>query len=116
MNFMAMWAEMGFGARLIVITLGLMSIYSMGVMVERILAIRKSKRESRMYADKLARALEAGADDVAIAAAEPLKAGYLPRVLGSGLREYQLALAQGKSPHEVIELTERGLDRAQSRM
>jgi len=114
-SYAALWAEMGMGARMVVITLALMSIYSLGVMVERIIHFRKSRRESMLYAEKLARALEAQADDVAVAAAQSLKVGYLPKVLGAGLREYSLAIDQGKEGHDVIDLTERALDRTKER-
>jgi len=114
-SYAALWHEMGVGARMVVITLALMSIYSLGVMVERLLNFRKARRESMMYAEKLARALEAQADDVAVSAAQSMRFGYLPKVLGSGLREYSLASEQGKDHHEVMDLTERAMDRAKDR-
>src|SRR5688572_23845515 len=99
-SYAALWAEMGAGARMVVITLALMSIYSLGVMVERIITFRKARLQSMQYAEKLARALEAQADDVAVAAAQSLRFGYLPKVLGAGLREYMLSSEQGKTHQE----------------
>lgn len=116
-SYSALWAEMGFGARSVAITLALMSIYSLAVTVERFFAIRKAREQSLKYAPLLARALESGNDDDAAAAGEPFKLGYLPRTLSTGIKEYQLLAKQGGRHHEeIIELTEKAMERSASRV
>ena len=107
---------MGMGAKMVVITLALMSVYSLGVMVERLLAIRKSRQQSLRYAGLLNSMLARGETHDAAAAAESLKLGYLPRVLGAGLKEYQNVIDRtDQSKHDKIELTERAIDRTMQR-
>lgn len=115
-SYGALWAEMGMGARGVVITLALMSIYSLGVMVDRLIALRKGRQLSVKYATMLNTMLQQGQTEDAAAAADSLKAGYLPRVLGAGLKEYRNVSSKGvHTKHEVLDLTERALDRTTQR-
>ncbi|MCC6809871.1 MAG: MotA/TolQ/ExbB proton channel family protein [Deltaproteobacteria bacterium] len=117
MTIAVLWASMGFLAKAVVITLAVLSIYSIGVMVERFIAIRKARQQSVAYAERLAPLLESEEDDDAIAAAESLKQGYLPRVLAAGLKEYQILAAQPhRSQDEVLQLTEKALERNAQRV
>jgi biopolymer transport protein ExbB/TolQ len=116
-SYVEMWATMGWGARGVVIVLALMSIYSLGVTVERLFALRKSRQQSIRYADLVARALDADALNDAIAAATPLSVGYLPRVISAGLSEYTLLAEQeGRHAEEVLELTDKALERTSVRV
>jgi biopolymer transport protein ExbB/TolQ len=115
--FLGLWVEMGFGARAVVIILALMSIYSLGVMVERFFAIKKAREQSDKFATRAAPLIEAGEIDDAIGAAEPLKLGYLPMVVAVGLKEYQILAAQeGRTSDEVLTLTEKALERSAGRV
>jgi len=115
-SYSALWAQMGMGAKTVVIVLALMSIYSLGVMVERLFAFRKGRKLSLRYATLLNSMLTNGALDDAAHAAESLKAGYLPRVLGAGLKEFRNASSRpDKTKEEAIQLTERALDRTSVR-
>ena len=116
LSYVARWASMGMGARGVVITLALMSIYSLGVMVDRLVALRKGRQLSVKYASMLNALLAQGQTDDAANAADSLKAGYLPRVLGAGLKEYRNVMQKGvHSKEEVLDLTERALDRTAQR-
>src|SRR5690349_1942192 len=115
--FINLWAEMGIPARLVVITLAVMSVYSIGVMVERIIAIRKARAQSVKFAGQLAALLESGNDEDAVAIADSLKLGYLPRVLGAGLKEYEILAAQeGRQQEEILELVEKAMERTAGRV
>jgi biopolymer transport protein ExbB/TolQ len=117
LSYAELWATMGWGARGVVITLALMSIFSLGITVERLLALRKSKQQSLKYAELVARALDADALHDAISAATPLTVGYLPRVISAGLREYALLAEQeGRHAEEVLELTDAALERTAARV
>jgi len=116
-SYSEMWASMGWGARSVVITLALMSVYSFGVTVERLLALRKSRQQSLKYADLVARALDADALNDAVAAATPLTVGYLPRTISAGLAEYVLLAEQdGRHAEEVLDLTDKAFDRTTVRV
>lgn len=83
------WAHMGLFARLIVIVMGLMSVASFVVIIERVLYFNKSRNESRAFAAKMGAML--GKGDVAKAAATKLgdDIGYLGRVIRAGLMAYR---------------------------
>lgn len=115
-SYGALWAEMGVGARGVVITLALMSIYSLGVMVDRLIALRKGRQLSVKYATMLNAMLQQGQTEDAANAAEGLKGGYLPRVLGAGLKEYRNVVSKGvHTKHDILDLTERALERTTQR-
>jgi biopolymer transport protein ExbB/biopolymer transport protein TolQ len=83
------WAHMGLFARLIVITMGLMSVASFAVIAERALFFTRSLNESRAFAGKMGAMLAKG--DLAKAAGAKLgdEIGYLGRVIRAGLQAYK---------------------------
>ena len=91
------WAHMGLFARLIVITMGLMSVASFVVIIERGLFFMKSRDESRAFAAKMGAILAKG--DVGKAAGTKLgnDIGYLGRVIRAGLQAYQTTVILKKS-------------------
>src|SRR2546423_765027 len=52
-SLVGMWKSMGLPARLVVITLAIMSVYSLSVMAERLFSFSRAKDQSRKYAEKL---------------------------------------------------------------
>ena len=52
-SLLGMWKSMGIPARLVVIVLAIMSIYSLSVMAERLFSFARAKEQSRRYAEKL---------------------------------------------------------------
>ncbi|MCC6522548.1 MAG: MotA/TolQ/ExbB proton channel family protein [Polyangiaceae bacterium] len=84
-----LWSDMGLFARLIVGVLLVMSLASLFVMAERLIALSRSQRESRSFAARMASLL--GGGDLAAAAAEDLGKGigHLGRVIRAGLKAYQ---------------------------
>ncbi|MBI4953487.1 MAG: MotA/TolQ/ExbB proton channel family protein [Myxococcales bacterium] len=84
-----LWSDMGLFARLIVGVLLVMSLASLFVMAERLIALSRSQRESRSFAARMASLL--GGGDLAAAAAKDLGKGigHLGRVIRAGLKAYQ---------------------------
>lgn len=87
-----LWTHLGGAARLIAGSMLLMSLVSLLIALERLLALTASKRDSRAYASHLAELLRVGNLDAAATAlserSEP-RQGALGRVLSAGLRTYQ---------------------------
>lgn len=107
----SMWASMGLFARLIAVTLGVMSVASLSVMVERLLAFAKSARTSRDYAQALSAAL--GKDDWKAAnGADGDAGGHLGRVLGSGLKAFERSGGAGEL---AVESVARAIERTSQR-
>lgn len=107
-----LWQSMGLFAKLIVITMGLMSLASLLVMFERIVVFMRSSSESVKFAEKMAKVLSGG--DLAAAAASGLttNVGHLGRTINAGLTAFRHASAN----HEVaVESVARALERQAAR-
>jgi len=83
-----LWGHMGLFAKLIVFALGLMSTASLLVAAERIIAFRKSRRDSFRFIAEVGPMLVRGDIDGAAAAVVPTE-GYLGRVLTAGLKAWR---------------------------
>lgn len=104
-----LWAEMGLFARGVVFVTALMSMASLYVMVDRLLTLMRSQRESLGFVAALSQKLEKG--DLAAVAEEKFgKAiGHLGRVITAGLRAYS------HSPRADVDLTFESVARALER-
>ncbi len=109
----ALWHEMGLFARLVVVTMGIMSLASLVVAIERALVFSKSRRESRAFAAKMGKLLAEGDLDSAAGAKMGKEVGYLGRVIGAGLSAY--TTCAGSSPDLIFESVARALERQGAR-
>src|SRR5471030_2820148 len=118
-SLLGMWHSMGLPARLVVITLAIMSVYSLSVMAERLFSVSRAKDQSRKYAEKLRDLLPGHQLVEAAQYATTLKYGHIPRVLGARISEYNKGreALQNQGPHDVgefdlVEAINRSVDRA----
>ncbi len=107
----SMWNSMGWLAKAVVVLLFFMSIWSFGVMIDRILMYNAARKQSRIFVQQVAGALREGKLDEAISIAERNKKSHIAKVVATGLSEFQSASAQ-VSDAEVIEAAKRGLERS----
>ena len=84
-----MWGTMGFFAKFIAAILGIMSIYSLGVMAERLVTYARASSASRQYAEQLRGLLPQRKYSDAVTLAKRLKRGHLAKVLGLAIEEYE---------------------------
>jgi biopolymer transport protein ExbB len=108
----SMWRAMGWPARVVVILLFVMSAWSIGVMIDRWIAYRAARKQSRLFAPAVAGALKDGKIDEAIAIAEQNKRSHLAKVVTAGLQEFQAHQASPEISGETIEASKRALERA----
>jgi biopolymer transport protein ExbB/biopolymer transport protein TolQ len=108
----SMWRAMGWPARLVVILLFVMSAWSIGVMIDRYIAFRAARKQSRVFAPTVAGALKDGRIDEAIAIAEQNKRSHLAKVVTAGLQEFQAHERSTEISGETIEASKRALERA----
>src|SRR3954451_14446731 len=87
-SLLGMWHSMGLPARLVVITLAIMSVYSLSVIAERLFSFSRAKDQSRRDAEKLRDLLPGHQMVEAAHLATTMKYGHIPQVLGSGISEY----------------------------
>ncbi|HWY43453.1 MAG TPA: MotA/TolQ/ExbB proton channel family protein [Candidatus Sulfotelmatobacter sp.] len=107
----SMLGHMGGLALTVVIILLLLSIYSIGVMIDRALMYSAARKQSRVFVQQVAGALKDGKLDEAIAIAERNKKSHIAKVVATGLSEFQSA-SQQVSDSDVIEAAKRGLERS----
>ena len=82
----SLWAQMGIPAKLVVIGLFVMSAWSIGVMIDRLLAYSAARKQSRAFAPAVAGALKEGKLDEAIKIADRYKKSHLAKVVVAGSR------------------------------
>src|SRR5580692_2899811 len=84
-DFRHLWEQMGLLAKMVVILMFLMSAWSIGVMIDRLMAFNAAKNQSRAFAPAVAGALREGKLDEAIKVAERNKKSHLAKVVTAGL-------------------------------
>jgi biopolymer transport protein ExbB/biopolymer transport protein TolQ len=110
----SMWEQMGWLARAVVICLFVMSAWSIGVMIDRLIAYNGARKQSRQFAPAVAGALREGKLDEAIKIADRYKKSHLAKVVVSGLQEFRAHQLSSEIPGEEIEASKRALERAEA--
>jgi biopolymer transport protein ExbB len=110
----SLWAQMGALAKAIVIILFVMSAYSIGVMIDRLMAYSAARKQSREFAPAVAGALREGKLDEAIKIADRYKKSHLAKVVVAGLQEFQVHQMSTEIPGEEIEASKRALERSEA--
>jgi len=111
-NLAELWSQMGPVAKGVVVILGIMSAYSISVMIERWITYRGARKQSRVFTPAVAECLKEGKLDEAVALGEQNNKSHLAKVLVSGLHEIQAHAKSKEIPGETIEAARRALDRA----
>jgi biopolymer transport protein ExbB len=109
-----LWAQMGGLARAVVILLFIMSAYSIGVMIDRLMAYSAARKQSRQFAPAVAGALREGKLDEAVKVADRYKKSHLAKVVVAGLQEFGAHQNSPDIPGEEIEASKRALERAEA--
>src|SRR5271170_7087172 len=107
-----LWAHMGLFARLIVGALAIMSSASVLVACERLVAFRKSRKQSLQFVADVSGPLSRGELEGAALAAQ-LAEGYIGRVVGAGLKAWRTS--SRVDPELTFESVARALERASQR-
>ena len=107
-----MWEQMGWMAKAVVIILFIMSAWSFGVMIDRLIVFNAARKQSRLFAPAVAGALREGKLDEAIKIADRYKKSHLAKVVVAGLQEFRAHEVSSEIPGEHIEASTRALERA----
>src|ERR1043166_6634271 len=110
----AMWNQMGLLAKLVVVTLFIMSAWSIGVMIDRVIAYSGARSQSRQFAPAVAGALREGKLDEAIKIADRYPKSHLAKVVVAGLQELRAHQMSSDISGEEIEASKRALERAEA--
>jgi biopolymer transport protein ExbB len=111
----------GFGI-VVAVILAIMSIYSLGVMAERLVTYARANSASRQYAATLRDLLPSGKFAEAVELSRKLKRGHLPKVLGLAIEEYSRGVdalrhhgPQDVGEFDVIAAVNRAVERSSLR-
>jgi biopolymer transport protein ExbB len=110
----SLWHQMGTLAKLVVVGLFFMSAWSIGVMIDRILAYSAARKQSREFAPAVAGALREGKLEEAIKIADRYKKSHLAKVVVAGLQEFQAHQMSADISGEEIEASKRALERSEA--
>jgi biopolymer transport protein ExbB/biopolymer transport protein TolQ len=110
----AMWSQMSWLAKGVVILLFLMSAWSIGVMIDRAIAFSGARKQSRLFAPAVAGALREGKLDEAIKIADRYNKSHLAKVVVAGLQEFRAHQLTSEISGSDIDASRRALERAEA--
>jgi biopolymer transport protein ExbB len=113
-DILSMWGNMKWPARMVVITLFIMSAWSIGVLIDRAIAVNGARNQSRQFAPAAAGALREGKLDEAIKIADRFGKSHLAKVMVAGLQEFRAHQMSSEISGEEIEASKRALERAEA--
>lgn len=109
-NLLELWGQMGLPVRGVVIVLTLQAVFSLSVIVDRLIALFRAERGSRTFAKSAAPMMEAGQHTELHALARKGDGGPLGQLVDAGLTTYLRAEPKSGSTH-AAELARRALER-----
>jgi biopolymer transport protein ExbB/TolQ len=112
LDLIILWTHMGWPARAVAIILLAMSAWSIGVMLDRWLAFRAARSQSRQFAPVVAGALREGKLDEAIRAADRNRKSHMAKVITAGLQEFRERERTAEIVVDKVEASRRALERA----
>ena len=110
-SLLDIWGQMGYLAKGVAIFLILMSIYSLGIFIERILYYRQAKKQSIDYLPIATKALREGNYAAAVEAAKRYNKSHLAKVLAAGLQQF-LVEKEDQPSHDAVESVRLAVERA----
>jgi len=88
LNLLVLWGQMGTLARAVAALLMAMSVYSLSVAGERLVAYARSRRQSRRFSGEADRLLDEDRVEDLVACARTYSAAHLAKVVSAGVAEY----------------------------
>lgn len=113
LNPLVLWDQMTILNKIVIISLILMSIWSLYVSVERTIVFRKARKQSLLFARQATEHLKNDRPQAAIDAATKYPQSHLARVVSAGLQSFQYENQTSPlSEVEVVEAATRAVERA----
>jgi biopolymer transport protein ExbB/biopolymer transport protein TolQ len=111
MSMMHLWGQMGLFAKGIVITMALMSMYSLTIILQKWWQLRQAQAETIRFAPEFSQFLEEDNLTEAITLAQKYKKSHVATVLGNALDEIKPLITDGSVTVGDINSTERAIER-----
>ena len=116
MELLDLWAQMGLPVKLLMLILGLMSMWSVGVFFERVYTFSQARKQSKLFAPQVAKHLKDGRlkDAIAVSQSKNYRYSHLGKVVLAGLQEYQFQRESGTSlgREDLVDTVRRAIQRA----
>jgi biopolymer transport protein ExbB/biopolymer transport protein TolQ len=107
----ALWNNMGYVAKGVVIVLALMSIWTVKVTIDRFLLYRKARKESIDFLPLATQCLKNNKLREAVELAKKYRRSHLSRVIAAGLQEMQSESEDGVEGGLMLDAVRRAMDR-----
>jgi biopolymer transport protein ExbB/biopolymer transport protein TolQ len=116
MDLVEMFRQMSVVAWLIAIVLFIMSVWSIGVAIERFYTFGQARKQSKLYAPQVAKHLKDGRlkEAIALSGSKDFRYSHLAKVVMAGLQEYQFQQESGGglTREDVLDTVRRSIQRA----
>ena len=116
MDLMEMYAQMTIVAKAVAFVLIIMSMWSLGVGIERFFTYQQARNQSKLYAPQVAKHLKEGRlkEAVALSSKKEFRYSHLAKVVLAGLQEYQFQQESGGglSREDLVDSVRRSIQRA----
>jgi biopolymer transport protein ExbB len=111
-----MWQQMGIVAKGVAFVLFFMSMWSIGVAIERFFTFTQARNQSKAFAPQVAKYLKDGKlkDAIALAQSKNYRYSHLAKVVGAGLQEYEFHQTgnTGLNREDIMDTVRRSILRA----
>src|SRR5919199_5919284 len=111
MSIAALWGQMAWFARGIVIVLAIMSVFSLSIAIQKWWRLKRAQAETRKFAPEFSQFLEEDNLNEAIRLSESYKKSHVARVLGGALGEVRPLIQEGSVTVADINSAERAVER-----
>src|SRR6478609_6183733 len=113
---MEMWASMTIVAKGVAFVLLIMSMWSLGVGIERFFTYQQARNQSKLYAPHVAQHLKEARlnDAIALSSSKNYRYSHLAKVVLAGLQEYQFQQESGAAlqREDLMDTVRRSIQRA----
>ena len=116
MDLLELWEQMGSAVKVLMGTLAIMSMWSVGVFFERLFTFSQATKQSKTFAPQVAKHLKDQKlkDAIAVSQSKNYRYSHLSKVVLAGLQEYQFQQDSGveMSKDDIVDSVRRAIQRA----
>ena len=116
MDLLELWEQMGMAVKVLMGTLAIMSMWSVGVFFERLFTFSQATKQSKTFAPQVAKHLKDQKlkDAIAVSQSKNYRYSHLSKVVLAGLQEYQFQQDSGveMEKDDIVDSVRRAIQRA----
>jgi len=117
-SFIEVWHQAGVVGKSVFVLLAVMSVYSLGLVAERVFRYYTARKQSLQYVGRLRDLLENAKLGEAVSEAAPFVKSPVAQVVAAGLKSYVAGAAEaakGRKGIDLVEALDRNLERVRDR-